>query len=119
VRLPLVRCGSMALAGAPGFGSHRSIPSGPAGEERRQAWAKKKDKTLQEEIDGWIGCLPVGNRTASFIPANVSQDLNDGKITDYKDHPDVIHVAHGPYLDDWSKVPPEIAAKYNTGPPRK
>lgn len=24
--------------------------------------------------------------------------------------------SHGPYLDDWSKVPSDIAAKYNTSP---
>ena len=25
-------------------------------------------------------------------------------------------ISDGPYLDDWSKVPAEIAAKYNTAP---
>ena len=28
----------------------------------------------------------------------------------------VVTITDGPYLDDWSKVPPEIAAKYNTAP---
>ena len=30
--------------------------------------------------------------------------------------PGVVGWSHGPYLDDWSKVPSEIAAKYNTSP---
>ena len=73
---------------------------------------------MQEEIDGWLGCMGVGCRTASVVPANAIQDLRDGKISDYREHPDVVTISHGPYLDDWSKVPPEIAAKYNTGPPQ-
>ena len=28
----------------------------------------------------------------------------------------VVTITDGPYLDYWSKVPPEIAAKYNTAP---
>ena len=30
--------------------------------------------------------------------------------------PGVQTFSHGPYLDDWSKVPDEIAMKYNTSP---
>ena len=106
------------VQGKPGFGSFRSIPSGPKGAAQREAWAKKENKTMQEEIDGWLGCMGVGCRTASVVPANAIQDLRDGKISDYREHPDVVTISHGPYLDDWSKVPPEIAAKYNTGPPQ-
>ena len=106
------------MEGRPGFGSARSIPAGPEGQKQREEWANKPNKTMQEEIDGWLGCMGVGARTASVVPANVVEEIRDGKVDDYRDHPDVVTVQHGPYLDDWSKVPPEIASKYNTGPPK-
>ena len=31
-------------------------------------------------------------------------------------HKSCTTISHGPYLDDWSKVPAEIAEKYNTSP---
>ncbi|KAL1523321.1 hypothetical protein AB1Y20_018267 [Prymnesium parvum] len=108
----------MTLPGAPGFGSSRSIPSGPAGHEQRKYWADKKDKTLQEEMEGWLACLGVGSRTARYIPKEAVQAQVDGKIADARMHSSVVTLQHGPYLDDWSKVPPDIAAKYNTGPPK-
>jgi len=37
-------------------------------------------------------------------------------IKDYSKLPGVQTYSHGPYLDDWSKVPADIAAKYNTSP---
>ena len=37
-------------------------------------------------------------------------------IKDYSKLPGAQTYSHGPYLDDWSKVPADIAAKYNTSP---
>jgi hypothetical protein len=37
-------------------------------------------------------------------------------IKDYSKLPGVQTYSHGPYLDDWSKVPADLAAKYNTSP---
>ena len=37
-------------------------------------------------------------------------------IKDYSKLPGAQTYSHGPYLDDWSKVPADLAAKYNTSP---
>ena len=84
----------------------------------------EKDTPMDEMIDGLLGIMPVGARQCTYIPAEamekLGRDSDNGKKMvkdeDIYKLPGVQTFAHGPYLDDWSKVPDEIAAKYNTCP---
>ena len=73
---------------------------------------------MQTTVDGLLGLMPIGARNVTYIPASAMETISkDGcKDEDIGKLPGVWSVAHGPYLDDWSKVPGEIAAKYNTSP---
>jgi len=98
------------------FPSSRAIEAGPTGAGgAKQFW--HKDITPQEEIDGWLACLGPSCRTASIVTPECIQDIQDGKCDDYRTHASTVTISHGPYLDDWSRVPPEVAAKYGVGPP--
>ena len=69
-------------------------------------------------IDGLLGIMPVGCRNVTYIPAGAMEQIQKEGTSD-KDIGKLDGVAswsHGPYLDDWSKVPSEIASKYNTSP---
>lgn len=72
--------------------------------------------TLGEQMDSLLGLMGVGSRSCTYVPAEAVEQLRSGEIEDYHDGKGVFTVSHGPYLDDWSKVPAEIAAKYNTSP---
>ena len=79
----------------------------------------KDPKALQRELEGWMSCLGVKNRTASIITKDAHQQIIDGALDggkDYRSLPGVHTFSLGPYIDDWSQVPPEIAKKYNTSP---
>jgi len=98
------------------FPSSRAIEAGPTGAGgAKQFW--HKDITPQEEIDGWLACLGPSCRTASIVTPECIQDIQDGKCDDYRTHASTVTISHGPYLDDWSRVPPEVAARYGVGPP--
>ena len=72
---------------------------------------------LQETIDGLLGILPVGARSVTYLSQEAMTAMQgQGEKADISKLPGVQTFSHGPYLDDWSKVPPEIAAKYNTAP---
>ena len=62
--------------------------------------------------------MPVGARNVTYIPAEAMEQISkDGTSdADIGKLPGVMSFSHGPYLDDWSKVPAEIASKYNTSP---
>ena len=72
---------------------------------------------FQETIDGLLGLMPIGARNVTYLPAEaVAQLQEDGGEKDISKLKGVQSFSHGPYLDDWSKVPSEIAAQYNTSP---
>jgi hypothetical protein len=75
---------------------------------------------FQKTVDGLLGLMPVGGRSVTYLSEQAMTELGDsvknGKEKDMSELPGVQTWSHGPYLDDWSKVPPEIAAKYNTSP---
>lgn len=63
----------------------------------------------------------TGRRRRRYIPSaravlTATASLFPAGIKDIHKLPGVQHFSHGPYLDDWSKVPADIAAKYNTSP---
>ena len=69
-------------------------------------------------VDGLLGLMPIGCRNVTYIPEGAMAELAKGETADADigKLPGVQSWAHGPYLDDWSKVPAEIATKYNTSP---
>ena len=104
----------------PNFGSWRSMAAGTIGTGKiKNRSFLDKDTDPQTMIDGLLGLMPVGCRNVTYIPAEAMEQIS--KSTDIKDAdisnlPGVQSWSHGPYLDDWSKVPSEIASKYNTSP---
>mmetsp|Transcript_38888 Transcript_38888/g.98629 ORF Transcript_38888/g.98629 Transcript_38888/m.98629 type:complete len:81 (-) Transcript_38888:147-389(-) len=68
-----------------------------------------KDATPEEMIKGLLGCMPMGARTAQYIPAEGVQALADGESSESK--PDAFK---GAYTVDESKweMPEELKAKY-------
>ena len=103
----------------PNYGSWRSIPAGSIGTGTiRNRSFLDKDTDPQTMIDGLLGLMPVGCRNVTYIPAGAMETISkEGcKDEDIGKLPGVVSWHHGPYLDDWSKVPGEIAAKYNTSP---
>mmetsp|Transcript_27205 Transcript_27205/g.72023 ORF Transcript_27205/g.72023 Transcript_27205/m.72023 type:complete len:109 (+) Transcript_27205:48-374(+) len=98
-------------AGNPQVGK---IPTGPhAGKN-----IFDKDVPLDDTIKGLLKMMPVGARTATYIPAEAVEQmsLDSGKDVDISSFKGVVSFNDGPYVEDWSKVPAEIAAKYNTAP---
>lgn len=99
------------------YGSWRSIAAGTM--QGRKSFLEK-DTPMQETIDGLLGIMPVGCRTVTYIPAEAMEQMGkDGNVTKDEDIyslPGVQSFHHGPYLDDWSQVPDEVAVKYNTSP---
>ena len=98
------------------YGSWRSIAAGTLGNKKSFL---DKDTPMQETIDGLLGIMPVGARNVTYIPADAMEKMSkDGNMKDEELFalPGVTTYAHGPYLDDWTKVPAEIASKYNTSP---
>lgn len=71
---------------------------------------------FQETIDGLLGLMPVGARNVTYLPAEAVAELQNGSEKDIGQLKGVQSWSHGPYLDDWSKVPAEIASQYNTSP---
>ena len=102
-------------AGAPDYGSWRSMAVGTM--QGRKSFLDK-DTPMQETIDGLLGLMPIGCRNVTYIPEGAMAELAKGETADADigKLPGVQSWAHGPYLDDWSKVPAEIATKYNTSP---
>jgi len=77
----------------------------------------EKETESATMIDGLLAIMPVGCRNVTYLPASAVDALaKDTSIKDYSKLPGVQTYSHGPYLDDWSKVPADIAAKYNTSP---
>jgi len=105
----------------PDYGSWRSIAAGTIGTGQiKNRSFLDKDTDMQTTVDGLLGLMPVGCRNVTYIPAGAMEQIqkSEGAIKD-KDIgslPGVVSWHHGPYLDDWSKVPDEIAGKYNTSP---
>jgi len=102
-------------AGAADYGSWRSVPAGSIKGNRSFL---SKDTPISETIDGLLGIMPVGARNVTYIPADAMDTISKGNVSDKELYklPGVQTFSHGPYLDDWSKVPDEIAMKYNTAP---
>jgi len=75
-----------------------------------------KDVPSEELIKGILKMMPVGARTATYLPAEAVEQLGNDESLDISELKGVQSFAEGPYLEDWSKVPPEIAAKYNAVP---
>ena len=103
----------------PDYGSWRSMAAGTIGTgqiKNRSFLDEKSD--FQTTVDGLLGLMPIGCRNVTYIPAGAMEEIGKGDVKDEDigKLPGVFSVAHGPYLDDWSKVPTEIAAKYNTSP---
>ena len=71
---------------------------------------------FQETIDGLLGLMPVGARNVTYLPAEAVAELQNGSEKEIHQLKGVQSWSHGPYLDDWSKVPAEIASQYNTSP---
>jgi len=102
--------------GAVDYGAWRSIQSGPDGAGGAKAWGSKGKLDPMEEINGWLACMGRGSRSATLITPEAIEAQRSGEVSDARLHHTSIHFSHGPYMDDWSKVPPEVAAKYNTSP---
>ncbi len=103
-------------AGAPDYGSWRSIAAGTL--QNRKSFLSK-DTPFMETIDGLLGIMPVGARNVTYLPAEAMEEIskNEGmRDEDIGKLKGVMSFGHGPYLDDWSKVPAEVASKYNTSP---
>lgn len=103
------------------FGSWRSLQAGPdgAGGPRGKKRFEEAQGDAQKEIEAWMSCLGVGCRTASVVSKECIEDIRSGECKDYRTHKTTVTISHGPYLDDWSKVPAEIASQYNTSPTYK
>ena len=71
---------------------------------------------MSETVDGLLGLMPIGCRNVTLIPKEGVQELQNGTKKTINELTGVQTVLHGPYLDDWSKVPAEIASQYNTSP---
>lgn len=71
---------------------------------------------MSETIDGLLGLMPIGCRSVTLIPKEGVEELQNGSKKTINELTGVQTVSHGPYLDDWSKVPAEIASQYNTSP---
>ena len=105
---------AVRMSKAPDYGSWRSVA---AGSLQGKKPFLDKDVPLQETIDGLLGILPVGARNVTYLSQEAMTAMQgQGEKADISKLPGVQTFSHGPYLDDWSKVPPEIAAKYNTAP---
>ena len=103
----------------------------------------EKETESATMIDGLLAIMPVGCRNVTYLPASAvdalakdtsahramllsppprclvpdpRRSLAQAGIKDYSKLPGVQTYSHGPYLDDWSKVPADLAAKYNTSP---
>ena len=69
-----------------------------------------------------LGCLLMqpraspGTRLFWALTTSPLRVTSRAAIKDITKVPGVQVFSHGPYLDDWSKVPADIAAKYNTSP---
>ena len=100
-------------AGAPDYGSWRSIAAGTL--QGKKSFLEK-DTPMQETIDGLLGIMPVGCRNVTYLPAEAVEAIGKDDNVDIGSLPGVASWSHGPYLDDWSKVPAEVASKYNTSP---
>mmetsp|Transcript_67380 Transcript_67380/g.119249 ORF Transcript_67380/g.119249 Transcript_67380/m.119249 type:complete len:103 (-) Transcript_67380:340-648(-) len=97
------------VAGNPNVGK---IPSGKyAGKN-----IFDKDVPGDEMIKGLLKMMPVGARTCTYLPADAVATLSKDETKDWSSLPGVQTFQDGPYLDDWSTVPPQIAAKYSTAP---
>jgi len=97
------------------FGSWRSIQAGPEGAGGKKAWLQEGMST-HEQINGWLACMGVGSRSATIVTPEGIEAQKNGEIEDARYHHTSVHYSHGPYLDDWSRVPAEVACKYNTSP---
>jgi len=75
-----------------------------------------KDVPPEEMIQGLLKMMPVGARTVTILPPEAVEEMAKDGENDPAKMKGVVTISDGPYLDDWSKVPPEIAAKYNTAP---
>ena len=64
----------------------------------------------------WLACMGVGGRSACLVTPEAIEAQKAGEIEDARVHPSVVHFSHGPYIDDWSRVPEEVSTKYNTSP---
>lgn len=95
------------------YGSWRSIAAGTL--QNRKSFLEK-DTPFNETIDGLLGLMPVGARNVTYLPADAVEALGKDESVDMHSLPGVMSFHHGPYLDDWSKVPEEVATKYNTSP---
>ena len=71
---------------------------------------------MNEMVDGLLGLMPVGCRNVTYISKEGMEELQSNPSKQIGELTGTVSWHHGPYLDDWSKVPPEIAAKYNTSP---
>uniref|UniRef100_A0A7S2BMH0 Uncharacterized protein n=1 Tax=Haptolina brevifila TaxID=156173 RepID=A0A7S2BMH0_9EUKA len=103
----------------PDYGSWRSIPAGSIGTGQiKNRSFLSKDTDMQTMVDGLLGIMPVGCRNVTYIPEGAMETISKGDVSDKEIYslPGVQSWSHGPYLDDWSKVPDEIATKYNTSP---
>ena len=73
---------------------------------------QSKDQKYARALTAYSRCLPV------FRPSHIPS-LSPRAVKDARMHKSCTTISHGPYLDDWSKVPAEIAEKYNTSPTYK
>lgn len=103
---------------SPDYGSWRSIAAGTIGTGKVKKSFLDKEADMQTTVDGLLGLMPVGARNVTYVPAEaIEKAAKDGSSdVDLMKMPGVMSWGHGPYLDDWSKVPDEVASKYNTSP---
>ena len=104
---------------APNYGSWRSIAAGTIGTGQiKNRSFLDKDTDMQTMVDGLLGLMPVGARNVTYIPEGAMEQIQKEGTSDADigKLPGVVSWHHGPYLDDWSKVPDEVATKYNTSP---
>ena len=95
------------------YGSWRSIAAGTL--QDRKSFLEK-DTPFQETVEGLLGLMPVGARNVTYLPAEAVEAMQKDDSQDMYALPGVMSFSHGPFLDDWSKVPEEVAKNYNTSP---